>query len=113
MGKKIRHVAYYFWKNKFILFSIFFIMVIGFIDSSSLINRWEIQQENARLYAEIKNYEAQCHRDSLKLQQLMESPYAVIKVAREVHLMKADDEDVYLVSVEPADDEEEDMDIED
>ena len=109
MGKKIRKVAFYFWKNKFIMFFIFFILIIGLIDSSSLVNRWEIQQENARLYAEIKNYEAQCHRDSLKLQQLMESPNAVIKVAREVHLMKADDEDVYLVSVEAADAEKEEM----
>ena len=107
MGKKLRNITYYFWKNKYIVFFIFFILIIGLVDSSSLFNRFEIKQENARLSAEIKEYEAQCHRDSMKLQQLMQSPNAVIKVAREVHLMKADNEDVYLVSVEPKGEEDE------
>ena len=106
MGKKLKNITYYFWKNKYIVFLIFFIVIVGFVDSSSLINRFDIKQENARLSADIKDYEAQCHRDSLKLQQLMQSPNAVIKVAREVHLMKADNEDVYLVSVEPKDKDE-------
>ena len=100
MGKKIKNIAYYAWKNNFAVFFIFFILIIGFIDNNSLINQMDIKKENARLRAEIAEYENQCHKDSLKLQQLKESPNAVIKVAREVHLMKADDEDVYLVSVE-------------
>ena len=108
MGKKFRHLTYYFWKHKFAVFSIFFLLIIGFVDSNSMIYRWEIQKENDRLRSEIAAYEAQCRRDSTKLKQLMESPNAVIKVAREVHLMKADDEDVYLVTVEPETKENED-----
>ena len=102
MGKKIKNIAYYIWKKNFIFFSIFFILIIVFLDNNSLINKMEVKRENDRLRAEIAEYERQCHNDSLKLQQLKESPNAVIKVAREVHLMKADDEDVYLVSVETA-----------
>lgn len=100
MGKKLRNIASYAWRYNIAVLIILFILVVGFIDNNSLVKKIEIKNENSRLRAEIAEYERQCHNDSLKLQQLKESPNAVIKVAREVHLMKADDEDVYLVSVE-------------
>ena len=101
MGKKIKKLGYYFRKNKFIWSIVIFVLIIGFIDSNSVWNRWEKQKENEHLRAEILKYEMQCKKDSAKLKQLMSSPEAVIKVARETHLMKADDEDVYIVTVNP------------
>ena len=101
MGNKIKNIGRYFWNHKFLWSFVIFALIIGFIDSNSIWNRWEKRQANERLRAEIKKYELQCSKDSAKLQQLISSPEAVIKVARETHLMKADNEDVYIVTVSP------------
>lgn len=102
MGKKIRNIGHYFWDHKFVWATIVFLLIIGFFDSDSVWVRWQIQRDNARLRAEIYKFEQQCARDSAKLEQLLSNQEAVIKVARESHLMKADNEDVYIVSVVPA-----------
>ena len=101
MGQRIKKVGRYFGNHKFLWSFVVFALIIGFIDSNSIWNRWEIRRANDRLRTEIKKYEIQCSKDSAKLQQLMSSPEAVIKVARETHLMKAEDEDVYIVTVTP------------
>ena len=99
MGKEIKNIGNYFLRHKYLFSFTIFAIIIGFLDTNSIWNRWEKRQENERLRAEIKKYELQCSKDSIKLKQLMNSPEAVIRVAREIHLMKADNEDVYLVTV--------------
>lgn len=106
MGNKLKNIGYYFLSHKFIWSTVIFLLIIGIFDSNSIWNRIEKRQENERLRAEIRKYELQCSRDSSKLQQLLSSPDAVIRVARETHLMKADDEDVYIVTVAPKEEEE-------
>lgn len=102
MGNRIRNIGHYFWNHKFVWATIVFLLIIGFFDSDSVWVRWQIQRDNARLRAEIQKFEQQCTRDSAKLEQLLTNQEAVVKVARESHLMKADNEDVYIVSVVPA-----------
>ena len=101
MGKKLKSIGSYFANHKYLWTLVIFLLIIGVIDSNSLWNRWEKRQENKALSAEIKTYELQCSKDSAKLKQLMSSPEAVIRVARETHLMKSQDEDVYIVTVMP------------
>ena len=107
MGKKLKKISSYFLNHKYLWTFAIFALIIGVLDTNSLWNRWEKRKENKALRAEIKKYERQCSKDSAKLRQLMSSPEAVIRVARETHLMKSKGEDVYIVTVMPQDKAEE------
>ena len=47
---------------------------------------------------EISKYEAQHEADSRRLRELKRNPKAIEKIARERYFMKADDEDIYVLS---------------
>ncbi|HKK66974.1 MAG TPA: septum formation initiator family protein [Bacteroidales bacterium] len=84
-------------KNKYILSVLIFILWIGVFDSYNLIDRIqdvnqlrELQKERDYFKEEIQNYRTQ-------IRQLESSPQMLEKFAREQHLMKAKDEDVFII----------------
>lgn len=85
------------WRHKYLWTIIIFSIHIGFIDSNSLWNRYKLIQENKSTMAEISYYEKNFEIDQERLHLLTSDPNALIRVARENHRMKADDEDVYYV----------------
>ena len=50
------------------------------------------------LKAEIEKYNNQHEADSRQLNELRHHPQAIEKIARERYFMKADDEDIYILS---------------
>lgn len=96
MSRLLRFLNF-LWTRKSWLATIFFIVVVGFLDSNSFYNLFLLWQTNQRLKAEIALYERQYEEDTHSLLQLDASPQAVEKVARLNLLMKTDNEDVYVV----------------
>jgi cell division protein FtsB len=84
-------------RNKYILSLLVFILWTGIFDSYNLIDRVkdvnrlrELQKERNFFEEEIQNYRKQ-------IRQLESSPEMLEKFAREQHLMKAKDEDVFII----------------
>lgn len=94
---KLRRFNSAIWRHKYIWTIVVFVIFVGFIDANSFFHRFMLNRENQILEEEIKRYEDKYNTDSRRIEQLRSDPDAIIKVAREDHKMKSDDEDVYYI----------------
>lgn len=85
------------WSGRSWLVTIFFVVVVGFLDQNSFLNLFFLLQKNSELKDEIAHYAQQYADDSKALRLLDTSEEAVEKVARVNLLMKNDNEDIYVV----------------
>jgi cell division protein DivIC len=74
------------------------IVVVGFLDENSFWNRFKHQREISQLKQEIRKYDDMYRSDTAQLYQLDHNPKAIEKIARERYFMKADDEDIFVLS---------------
>ena len=88
---------HFLWNRRSLCATVFFILVVGFLDENSFMNLYNQKQENAKLREEIAYYEDQYNQTSERLQQLETSPKAVEELARVSLQMKSEDEDIYVV----------------
>lgn len=86
-----------FWKCRSLLATVFFVVVVGFVDDNSVVNLLKQWQVNSELRAEIDHYEQEYSEANTRLRHLANSQEAVEEVARVNLLMKSEDEDVYLI----------------
>lgn len=96
MSKAINALSF-IWDHRSLWATVFFVVIVGFIDENSVLNLIKQWQANAELKADIERYEAEYAEATTRLQQLSTSQDAVEEVARVNLLMKSDDEDVYIV----------------
>ncbi len=80
----------------FLVFAVFFV----FVGESSLINRFEQQEEIQRLEAEIEEYNDKFDKDKETLNRLKNDPEAMKEVAREKYYMKTEDEVLFVIEDE-------------
>ncbi|MBR1656761.1 MAG: septum formation initiator family protein [Prevotella sp.] len=85
---------------KYIIVIVLGVALVGFIDENSFIKRIEYDYQIKDLKAEISKYDEIYKRDSLRVAELQSSPKAISKIARERYFMKADDEDIYVLSTD-------------
>lgn len=83
---------------KYIITIVFGVAVVGFLDENSLKKRLEHDLTIKDLQEEINRYQTLYSRDSAQLVELRNNPRAMSKIARERYFMKADDEDIYVLS---------------
>lgn len=83
-------------RHKYLITTVAFVVVIGFIDENNLIRRAKYQYEIIMLRKEINHYREMFERDTERLDELQSSPDGIEKVARERYLMKSPDEDIYI-----------------
>lgn len=92
---------YSFWdlirRHKFIVVTLFFAAMLGFIDEDSFYNRYQRKQEISTLRAEMRSYQNHYEQDTRDLEAFQSSREAVVRVAREQYFMKYPNEDVYVV----------------
>lgn len=81
-----------------------FVLVVGFLDENSFLNRYYHKMEIWELQEEIRNYTDRYNRDTEQLDRLNADPEAIVKVARERYYMKRDNEDVYVFMQQAEDD---------
>ena len=86
-----------FLKNKFILTSIVFIVWLLIFDPSNLVDRWKARKHLKELKQDTTFYYNKINQDRESIRLLETSNENLEKFAREKYLMKAPDEDVYII----------------
>lgn len=87
-------------RNKYYITIGLFVAVVGFLDENSLVRRVKNKREISNLQEEINKYKAEYEESTERLNELMENPAAMEKVAREKYLMKKPNEDIYVFEEE-------------
>lgn len=93
---KLLTIWNYIRRRKYWITLLIFIVVIGFLDENSLIQRIKHRNEISMLNSEIEKYKKQYEEDTERLKELTTNPEALEKIAREKYLMKKPDEDIYV-----------------
>lgn len=93
---KLLTIWNYIRRHKYLITVLIFIVVIGFLDENSLIQRIKHRNEISTLNSEIERYRTQYEEDTKRLKELTTNPEALEKIAREKYLMKKPNEDIYV-----------------
>jgi cell division protein FtsB len=94
--------VWYFIKTstllKYAVVAVIAIVFIGFADENSIWSHFRNKQTINNLEEEIDHYNAQHEENQNRIKQLDKDPKAIQKIARERYYMKADDEDIFILS---------------
>jgi cell division protein FtsB len=90
--------VWHLWFMKYLLVCVIGILIVGFLDENSILSHFYYMQRKEALKEEIKVYEDLNQSNKDKIKQLQENPKAMEKIARERYFMKADDEDIFVLS---------------
>ena len=84
--------------NKYWLVIIIGLLITVVFDENSVMQRLKLDMQIRDLKEQIADYNAQYERDQAKLKDLRRNPRAITKIARERYFMKADNEDIFVLS---------------
>lgn len=73
-------------------------LFVGILDENSVVKRVQLEMKISDLKSEIQKYKERDETDRQKLRDIKRNPQAIEKIARERYFMKADDEDIYVLS---------------
>lgn len=82
--------------TKYVVTLLAIVLIVGFVDDNSLMNRQERIEEIEKLQSEISVLKAQYEEDTRKLESLKEYEN-LERLAREKYLMKRPNEDVFVI----------------
>ena len=97
----IKTLALKVWRStalKYTVVVLLGVLVVGVLDENSIWNHFKNQRRISELEEEIDKYNAAFERDQTQIRQMSKDPKAMEKIARERYFMKADDEDIYVLS---------------
>lgn len=83
---------------KYVITIVVGVLVVGFLDENSFVRRVQLELQVSDMEAEIEKYRSIYESDSRQLRELRTNSRAFEKIARERYFMKADDEDIYVLS---------------
>ena len=83
---------------KYLIVIVIGLTLVGFADENSFLKLIQYQLHVNELKAEIQKYNVQHEVDTKKLNELKHNDKAIEKIARERYFMKADNEDIYVLS---------------
>ena len=89
------------WRSqalKYAVVCIVGVLIVGFLDENSVWSHMKNRQRIDELTEEKAQYNADYQRDQAKIRDLDRNPKAMEKIARERYFMKADDEDIFVLS---------------
>lgn len=98
MGKIANNIYYFASRYKYLIVIIFGILIVGFLDSNSILRRIEYEFEIEDLKSEIAVYEKDFEQAQKRLKDLDRDPRLIERIAREKYFMKADNEDIFVLS---------------
>lgn len=93
-------------RYKYLITIVVGVAIVGFIDDNSFLRRIQYDLQISQLKDEIKSYSDRNEASTKELKELRRNPKAIEKIARERYFMKADDEDIYVLSTDMVPDEE-------
>ena len=83
---------------KYLIVIVVGVSIISFLDENSFMRIFQYKMEISDLKSEIKKYNDTNENDIRQLRELKRNPKAIQKIARERYFMKADDEDIFVLS---------------
>ena len=83
---------------KYLIVLVVGVVMVGFLDENSFMRRMQLEMQISDLEDEIAKYKAENEKDTRQLRDLRRNPKAIEKIARERYFMKADDEDIFVLS---------------
>ena len=83
---------------KYLIVVVLGCIMVGFVDDNSMLRRLQLQMQIADLQEEIEKYRSMNDADTKQLRDLQRDSRAVEKIARERYFMKADDDDIFVLS---------------
>ena len=89
------------WHSLFFKYAVVAIIggvIVGFLDENSFYSHFKNMQRINELQEETEKYNADYRRDQARIRELDRNPKAMEKIARERYFMKADDEDIFVLS---------------
>ena len=98
MSKITGHILGFLSRFKFHIVILLGVLIVGVLDENSFMKRIEYAYQIDDLKAEIQKYDRQYQHDTQQLKDLKRDPKAIARIARERYFMKADDEDIYVLS---------------
>ena len=90
----------FFGRFKYVIVIVLGLLQILFIGENSMLQRIRYHRQISHLEEELERQENQFLQDSLKLVHLDMHPEEIVKIAREKYFMKANDEDIFMLSDE-------------
>ena len=96
--RRIRIIFNFLGHYKYLIVVVLGCIMVGFVDDNSMLRRLQLQMQIADLQEEIEKYRSMNDADTKQLRDLQRDPRAVEKIARERYFMKADDEDIFVLS---------------
>ncbi|MBQ9216248.1 MAG: septum formation initiator family protein [Prevotella sp.] len=97
----IKIFALRLWRSQFLKYAVVCIagvIIVVFLDDNSVWSHLKNLQRIDELKAETERYNADFERDQAQIRELNRNPKAIEKIARERYFMKADDEDIFILS---------------
>ena len=98
MTNKLKGVLRFLGHNKYWIVIIIGVLVVGVVDENSFLKRVQLESKISDLKDQVEEYNRQYDRDMTRLRELETNPKAIEKIARERYFMKADDEDIFVLS---------------
>ena len=113
MSKQLSIVWNYLSHYKYLIVIVVGVLVVGIVDDNSIYQHIKYQFQINSLRSEIEKYTNQYKDDSRKLKDMHRGLKAYERIARERYFMKADDEDIFVLSTDlPSNDNEQEKDNE-
>jgi len=98
MKKYINGILSFLDHYKYLIVIVIGVAIISFVDENSFMRIFQYKMEISDLKSEIKKYNDINENDIRQLKELKRNPKAIQKIARERYFMKADDEDIFVLS---------------
>ena len=98
MGKKLNIVWGMIAHYKYVIVIVLGIVLVGFVDDNSFVQRVKYDLQISELKDQIKAYDETHAKNAEALHELKRDPKTIEKIAREKYFMKTDDEDVFVLS---------------
>ena len=98
MGKKLNIIWNMISHYKYVIVIVLGIVVVGFVDDNSFVQRVKYDLQISDIKDQIKAYDETYAKNAEALHELKRDPKTIEKIAREKYFMKTDDEDVFVLS---------------
>jgi cell division protein DivIC len=83
---------------KYVITVVVGVLLVGVVDDNSFVHRAKLELQISNLEADIERYNEQNEADVKRLKEMKSGSRAFEKIARERYFMKADDEDIFVLS---------------
>lgn len=103
MSNKLSTVLGFIAHYKYLITIVVGIAVVGVFDENSFLQRIKYDIEIDQLKGEIDKYNKITEAANEELREINHNPRAIEKIARERYFMKADDEDIFVLSTDKVD----------